>query len=113
MDGLFYKPFLKFILKEFKLKGSVVSPMIVTEIIKELEVANFVIASVSSEIRDPSSKPIKVGGHLVLVAGYDWDKKILYISNPSFSQKRQMPMQISLADFSKFFANRGIIIGRN
>ncbi len=42
-DGLFYEPFVKFIKKEFDLKGKVVSPMILKEIIYAIEHKNLLL----------------------------------------------------------------------
>ena len=111
IDGLYYKPFVKFIKDEFGLEGKVIAPLDQDGIRKELDYGNYVIASVSHEIRNPESKPIKKGGHLVLVLGFDMEKKIFLIHNPSGdTDGNQKYSEISFSDFSKFFAGRGITI---
>ncbi|MGB4768446.1 MAG: C39 family peptidase [Candidatus Saccharimonas sp.] len=110
-EGLIYAPFVKFVDKEFNLRGKVVSPMVAQDIIEQLGKSNYVIASVSPLIRQPSSIPKIKGGHLVLMLGYDLDKQELYLHNPSGSlPEAQEYAAISLKDFDKFFGNRGIVI---
>jgi|SRR3989344_1765183 len=111
LDGLYYKPFIKFIKNEFKLDAKIISPMIILDIIKELERGNFIIASVSYEIRNPNNKISFKGGHLVLIVGYDFETKIFFIHNPSgIDNKTQAFGKISFKDFDKSFACRGIVI---
>lgn len=105
LDGLFYKPFLNFIEKEFNLVGKIISPMVLEEIMENLITKNYVIASVNPQIRNPQSHPAKIGsgGHLVLITGFDFNKKVFYIHNPSGDTKFTKPnTQISFLDFSKF-----------
>lgn len=110
-SGLLYAPFSNFVLQEFGLKAKVVAPMVRQEIINELTNGNYVIASVNSSIRHPASHPKTRGGHLVLVLGYDLNKKELYFHNPSGdTHKTQEYAAIGFGDFKKFFGNRGIII---
>ncbi len=110
IQGLFYEPFLKFIQKEFGLNGSIASPMILEEIVYQLSRKNYVIASVSPEIRNPEKKSTKHGGHLVLVLGYDLKRELLYLHNPSGIGKTQSYTEITFFNFQKFFAGRGILI---
>lgn len=111
IDGLYYYPFLKFINKEFGLSGKVLAPMSTKDIVKKIKNNNFVIASVHHSIRNPSSNPSKKGGHLILVLGFDSERRIFYFHNPSGHLKStQEYAEISYVDFGKFFANRGIVI---
>ncbi len=110
-DGLFYKPFLVFINNEFGLNGNIVAPMVLNEIIKSLSEKKFVIISVHPDIKKPSQTPKGKRGHLVVALGYDWNKKVLYLHNPSGTyDKSQKIGGISFTDFNKFFARRGIVI---
>ncbi|MFZ1250289.1 MAG: hypothetical protein WAR37_02480 [Candidatus Microsaccharimonas sp.] len=60
-----------------------------------------------------SDNPNKKGGHLVLVLGYDLDKRLLYLYNPSgFETYTQEYASISFKDFKKFFGGRGIVINQ-
>lgn len=111
MDGLFYEPFLKFITNEFGLRGKIIKPMIIGDILNALQKEEYVIVSVNPNIRNPSINPKTKGGHLVLVSGYNFDKQLLYIHNPSgFYNKSQKHFPISFTDFEKFFAHRGVLV---
>lgn len=70
IKGLYYAPFVKSAEKEFGIEGRVASPLSVADIIQEINDGNFVIASVHPTIRD-FSPPLRKGGHLVLMVGYD------------------------------------------
>lgn len=110
-DGLFYKPFLTFSQKEYGIKGTIASPLILKEIILAVEKGNYVIASVSNQIRNTSSHPVKKSGHLVLIVGYDLNQKKLYLHNPSgYFDTSQAHVPISFTDFEKFFSHKGIIL---
>lgn len=111
IDGLYYHPFIEFINDKYGLRGRVLSPMRTEDIISEVAVGSFVIASVSHEIRNPVSMPSKRGGHLVLVVGYDKDNKVFFIHNPSGNTRiNQEYAELNFQDFEKFFAHRGIVI---
>ncbi|MDO8657702.1 MAG: C39 family peptidase [Candidatus Levybacteria bacterium] len=111
LDGLYYKPFVKFIKNEFNLNSKIISPMVISDIIKELEKGNFIIASVSYKIRNPNNKISFKGGHLVLIVRYNFEIKIFFIHNPSgIDNKTQAFAKVSFEDFNKSFAYRGIVI---
>lgn len=111
LEGLFYKPFVKFLKEEFKINSRIISPMTIIDIVRELEENHFVIASVSYEIRNPTNKPSFRGGHLVLVVGFDMNEKALFIHNPSGTDKKTQEFhKVSFSDFNKLFAYRGISI---
>lgn len=109
--GLKYGPFVRFLDQEFDVRAKSVAVLTTSEIISELVRGNYVIASVSSMIRDPKSVPGHKGGHLVLIVGYDLTKRILYIHNSSGgSMSIEEYSSIEFRDFHRFFANRGIVI---
>lgn len=109
--GMYYKPYLKFLDGEFGIKAHVVSAMLPQEIMHQLSLGNYVIASVSPKIRDPRDTPETRGGHLVLMLGYDQDKQEFYLHNPSGNTvKSQEYATVSFTDFKKFFGNRGIVV---
>lgn len=111
LDGLYYKPFLKFLDQEFHLQGKIISPLVLGEIMQELGQGNFILASVSPYIRNPGSKNSKQGGHLVLMLGYDLKKRIFYFHNSSgIYQKSQEYSEINFQDFRNFFDNKGLTI---
>lgn len=110
--GMYYKPYVDFMAGEFGIKTTIVSAMLPQEIMHQLSLGNYVIASVSPKIRDPrTSAPRVRGGHLVLIVGYDQDKREFYLSNPSGNSiESQEYAAVSFTDFPKFFGNRGIVI---
>jgi hypothetical protein len=113
IEGLYYQPFVDFIKADFNLDARVSSNLTISDIISEIANQNFVIVSVHPSIRDPHTIPMRKGGHLVLVTGYNLEDQsgALYVHDPSgYYLKSQQYALISLGDFNKFFANRGIII---
>ena len=111
IDGLYYKPFVVFIKKEFNIDSKIVSPLVLEEILENISKGNLVIASVSQRIRVPSNDPVCRGGHLVLVVGYDLPSKTLLLHNPSgLPNESQEYAKISFKDFEKFFVHRGVVI---
>lgn len=111
IDGMYYSPFIKFIKEEFNLDAGVVGSMSIDRIVKELSLGNYIIASVSHKIRNPDSKPSTKGGHLILLLGYDLDKRTILFHNPSGdTNKNQGYVEIPFSQFENFFARRGIVI---
>lgn len=111
LDGLYYEPFVNFLDQEFHLKGKIVSPMILDEVIQKLSLGNFIMASVSPYIRNPENNNFKQGKHLVLILGYNLKKQIFYLHNPSgIHKKSQEYAEISFRNFNKFFNHKGIIV---
>lgn len=111
LEGLYYEPFVHFCKREFGLSAKVLAPMILPEIVSALEQRKYVIASVSPFIRNPKVTPKTQGGHLILIVGYDYEKKLLYFHNPSGDSKvNQEYAKISFLDFQKFFAKRGVVV---
>jgi len=109
--GLYYKPYLTFVEKEFKWKARVVQGMTFQELMHELGKGNYVIAGVSPLIRYPHSKPKTKSGHLVLMVGYDKTAREFYLHNPSgISKETQEYAAVKFDDFKKFFSGRGIVI---
>jgi hypothetical protein len=111
IEGLFYAPAVAMLEEEFHVPARVASPLSVGEIINDLQHGRFVIASVHPSIRHPATIPPSRGGHLVLLVGFDLEKGILVMHNPSGATLvSQEYCEIACADFEKFFAHRGIII---
>lgn len=107
--GLIYQPFARWVAAEYG---------IVTETAPELPLARVaelaspdtpVIASVHPWIRWPDRVPPARGGHLVLVTGADGG--LLRLHNPSgIPPASQRDALVTVADFARFFAGRGLII---
>jgi hypothetical protein len=109
--GLLYAPYVTFLSSEFGVKATIARPLTINQIVHELCMDNYVVASVSPKIRNVSDIPPSKGGHLVLILGYDLLKKELYFHNPSgFKPETQHYAVISFDDFKKFFSGRGIIV---
>lgn len=109
--GLLYKPFVKFVSKEYGFKAKVYNPMVKEDVIKSLAAGKYVIASVTPEIRKPTLKPKLKGGHLILMLGYDLDKRVFYFHNPSgISNATQSYAEINFSNFENYFSHRGIIL---
>ena len=111
IDGLYYKPFVPFVKKEYGLTATVKPIMTIEDIIASLSKKNFVIASVSPDIRSPQSQPTYKGGHLVLMLGYNLDKQVFCLHNPSGNTpESQEYAEVSFEQFRKFFDEKGIVI---
>ena len=108
--GLYYKPFVRFIKEKYSLNGKATGALTLTDIKNTLSSGGYVIASVTPEIRHPEKDPVKKGGHLVLLFGYDDSKQIIYLHNPSGFRNSQEKVAISYSQFRKFFDNKGIMI---
>lgn len=110
--GLYYKPYITFVEKEFNWKAKIVQGMTFQELMHELSKGNYIIAGVNPQIRYPlESKPRVKSGHLVLLLGYDKAKQEFYLHNPSgISKETQEYAAVKFRDFKKFFSGRGIVI---
>jgi hypothetical protein len=109
--GLYFKPYLTFVDKEFGWKARVMQGMGLPELMHELGKGNYVIAGVSPQIRYPASKPKIKSGHLVLMVGYDKTRQEFYLHNSSgISKETQEYAAIAFDDFKKFFGGRGIVV---
>lgn len=74
-----------------------------------------VMVSVNPNIRGYETAPrSQIGGHLVLVTGYDRDVGTVTINNPSgfASTRTQRGHTVPLTEFTKQYAGRGIVISR-
>lgn len=112
IEGLFYQPFCKFLANEFQIRAKVFRIFLtVGRIKKEVQKGNHFLVSVNPAIKKAGNTPKSKGGHLVLITGFDEDKRTLFLHNPSgFFGKSQENFEISEKDFKKFFAGRGILV---
>jgi hypothetical protein len=108
--GLFYKPFVNFIFEEYGLRGKVVGALTLDEIKQTISDGGYATVSVTAEIRFPLKEPTRHGGHLVLVFGYDDEKQVVHINNPSGFKDSQENAILSYKQFMKFFDHKGILI---
>ncbi len=109
--GLLYRPYATYVQKECGWKATIKGGMPLIQVMHELSRGNYVLASVSPQIRHPQSKPTSKTGHLILVLGYDKIKQELYFHNPSgLSESTQNYAAISFKNFKKFYGSQGIVI---
>ncbi len=111
--GLLHAPFLKFA-KNFDFAGKLLWYIGPAVIAQEILNKNFVIASVSRDIRHAGALPKDKIGHLVLVHGFEIKNgKIsgFYIHNPSgFYNESQENHFVPVEDFIGCFSGRIIVL---
>jgi hypothetical protein len=69
------------------------------------------IASVHATIRTPDREPPHKGGHLVLVFGQDAAGRLRFHNPSGHSEATRRDARLPLADFARYHAERGIVIG--
>lgn len=107
--GLIYAPFVTYVREVFGIEAEVATNLSAADIPAIMEDHAFFIASVHPWIRWPERAPPKKGGHLVLVTAVTGGG--LSFHNPSGHEPRaQANAEVSLRDFNRFFAGRGIIV---
>lgn len=114
IKGMFYQPFCNYVKEKFNLDCDYSSFLSIRRIIYEISQNNYVIASVNPAIRAAHKNKVgngKKGGHLVLITGYDLEKRQITFHNPSgFNKESQENYSLSFETFQKYFANRGLVI---
>lgn len=108
--GMFHKPFVPFVRQEFGLHAKAVSALTLPEIKRAIVAGGLVIASVTPEIRYPETPPMRRGGHLVLVFGFDDEQGVFYLHNPSGNSDTQKNVKVSYKNFSRCFGHKGLIV---
>jgi hypothetical protein len=109
IKGLIYAPFVVFVREQFTLTAEVQVDLDEHQLPLLLEQHRYFIASVHPGIRQPALQPPARGGHLVLV--FAADRYSVTFHNPSGdSLANRQKVTMSLADFGRFFAGRGIAI---
>jgi hypothetical protein len=112
ISGMKYQPFVKWI-EKFNLLADVYSKLSIKGIQYALSHSKLVIVSVNPNIRGFNTSPQdQIGGHLVLVVGYDLRNSTITINNPSGfeSTQTQKNHTMSIDNFNKYFAGRGIVV---
>lgn len=100
-------------LKTYGLDATVYTRLSIKGIQNLMSQGRLVMISVNPNIRGYETAPQKqVGGHLVLVTGYDKNQGTIQIHNPSgfVSSDTQINHTLALKDFSTYYAGRGISI---
>lgn len=108
IKGLIYAPFVRFVAQEFGLEAEVRVGLRADELAQVMTRARYFMASVHPWIRWPEREPPSKGGHLVLVTRASTRAVIFH--NPSGEPGTQADVHISVADFGRFFAGRGVAI---
>lgn len=109
IKGLIYAPFVEFVTDHFGLSAETMTNVEADAIPGILSRRRYFMASVHHSIRWPERIPPSRGGHLVLVTSATMQS--IRFHNPSgHSPASQADVHLPLADFDRFFANRGIAI---
>jgi hypothetical protein len=107
--GLIYQPFASWVAADYGITAEVASDLAVETVAELASPDTPVIASVHKWIRWPDREPPAAGGHLVLVTGAGGG--LLRLHNPSgIPPASQRDALVSVADFARFFAKRGLIV---
>lgn len=69
------------------------------------------IASVHGSVRTPEVEPPRKGGHLVLVFGRDEAGRLRFHNPSGHTEQTRRDARLPLADFARYHADRGIVIG--
>lgn len=108
IKGLIYAPFVRFVAQEFDMRAEVRVGLRADALPDLMTQAKYFMASVHPWIRWPDREPPAKGGHLVLVTRATPQHVVFH--NPSGESGTQADASVSLADFDRFFAGRGVAI---
>jgi hypothetical protein len=108
--GLIYRPFAGWVGDEYGIAAEVAADLPVEALIAAASPGTPVMASVHSSIRWPDRAAPERGGHLVLVTGAA--DGVIRLHNPSgLPGTSQRDALVPVADFARFYAGRGLLIG--
>lgn len=113
LSSMRYKEFTEWIFN-YGLEARVYTKLSLKGIEFLLSKQALVIVSVNPNIRGyQTADSNQKGGHLILVVGYDLSKDTITIHNPSgfVSQKTHAYHTMSVSEFKKYYAGRGIALG--
>ena len=108
--GLLYAPFLGWTARRFGVTGWVEPDASLDALVASVGSDQFVVASVSSEIRNPRRTPERRGGHLVLIVGID-ERDVIF-HNPSCVPPHQANARLPREVFTSYYADRGFVMRR-
>lgn len=112
LSGMRYQEFCEWVTKH-DLEARFFTRLSLRGIQYALSQGGLVIASVSPNIRGYNTAPAsQIGGHLVLITGYDLSNSTITINNPSgfISTNTHKAHTLSVTDFLHHYAHRGIIL---
>ncbi|MBQ1162643.1 hypothetical protein KBZ21_31995 [Streptomyces sp. A73] len=108
VQGLLYRPFMAWVSSQFGFTCQLIEYTPIQVSTRELRPGQVMIASVSPEIRDPSTYEPRRGGHLVLIqAAHDG---MVRFHNPSGYSHNADSASLPMRVFERFHANRGILV---
>ncbi|CAB3771314.1 C39 family peptidase [Paraburkholderia humisilvae] len=110
VDGLIYRPFAQWIEAAFGVRVIVLTETPIETIAAQLDRTSLAIVSVSPEIRHPWRNNAHRGGHLVLLHGRD--PSGVWFHNPSGTGDQQADVYLPYQQFTRFFAQRGMVLTR-
>ncbi|MGW4505833.1 C39 family peptidase [Streptomyces sp. NPDC004436] len=111
VQGLIYAPFAAWVRSQWGLFAEARPELLVEEVDAEVASGRLVLLSVHKTIRVLAPQPQARGGHLVLAVGSGPDH--ITIHNPSgFPERSQQFHQVPKTDLGRFFAGRGVVLGR-
>ncbi|CAM5282684.1 hypothetical protein GCM10010329_43550 [Streptomyces spiroverticillatus] len=112
LDGLIYAPFARHVEATWPLAAESRPDLPAEEIRQLLASGRLLMLSVHPSVRElaPTAPPAR-GGHLVLAVGYE--AEALLVHNPSgFHGRSQEFARIPWSDLDRFYAGRGVVLGR-
>jgi hypothetical protein len=112
ISSMQYQPYIKWIAK-YNLRATIYTKLTFRSIRTLLSSGSLIIASVNPNIRDFNTAPAtQIGGHLVLIVGYNKKDKTLTIHNPSGfeNNETQINHTLPLKEWTIYFAGRGIAV---
>ncbi|MEV4336822.1 hypothetical protein [Streptomyces sp. NPDC049590] len=107
--GLIYRPFMDWVGSQFGFACRLVENTPIQESARAVRPGRVLIASVSPEIRDPSTREPRRGGHLVLV--HEVHGGTVRFHDPSGYSHNAASAALPLHVFERFHAGRGILVG--
>ncbi|WP_084336736.1 hypothetical protein [Actinomadura oligospora] len=110
VQGLIYRPFMAWVGSQFGFHCELVERTPIQVSGRKVEPGQALIASVSPEIREPTTREPQRGGHLVLV--YAVDGGLVRFHNPSGYSHNSDSVSLPMHVFERFHAKRGIMIRR-
>ncbi|MFE2850421.1 C39 family peptidase [Streptomyces lavendulae] len=111
VQGLIYAPFAAWVATRWGLFAESRPQLSVDQVDAEVARGRLVLLSVDRSIRTLDLEPGQRGGHLVLAVGSSANH--IAIHNPSgFPEISQQFHQVPRADLGRFFAGRGVVLGR-
>jgi hypothetical protein len=109
IKGLIYAPFVEFVREQFSLVAKVCVDLQPHQLPPLLAQYRYFMASVHPGIRQPDTVPPTRGGHLVLLTSAEPDSVTFHNPSGDRPETRQQ-VTLSLTEFGRFFAGRGIAI---